>query len=76
MTVDQTLRLHAAGDPLQPLHRRLYQRNAKHAGGVYYALVCRCVLGTPTRAKNGVSGAPPRLALDPSRSTSSSPFCL
>ena len=49
----QSLRLHAAGDPLQPLHRRLYQRNAKHAGSVYYALVCRCVLGTPTRAKNG-----------------------
>ena len=61
VTVDASLRLNKPDDPLHPLHQKLYRRNAKHGGSVYYALVCRVVLGTPTRAKNGsddVDGQP------------------
>jgi hypothetical protein len=38
---------------LRPLHNKLYAKNVKHGGDVFYALVCRAVLGAPASTRDG-----------------------
>ena len=44
MTVDRKWMGNKVEDQLYLLHSKLYHRNVKHAGTVFYALVCRVCL--------------------------------
>ena len=41
------------GDPLRDLHQKIYAKGVAHPKRVRYVLVCRVVLGTPARTKDG-----------------------
>lgn len=53
MTVDTEWHGPDPSHALHPLHRKLYERGVKHAGEVYYALVCRVAMGSPLVTKDG-----------------------
>lgn len=53
MTVDREWQGPDPSHALHPLHRKLYERGVKHAGEVYYALVCRVAMGSPLVTKDG-----------------------
>ncbi|CAK9097318.1 unnamed protein product [Durusdinium trenchii] len=55
LTKDPEWKGHAPGHELCALHKKLYDRNVKHATDVYYALVCRTALGELAVTKDGTT---------------------
>ena len=54
---------------LHLLHKKLYERGVKHAGDVFYALVCRVALGEPVVTEDGTTGRDGEKIFQKSRST-------